>query len=387
MLAACGPFGSSATLAVAVSGGADSLCLAWLARRWSDAVEAVVVDHGLRPESVAEAERARLTLEAVGVPASVLTLDIPAGPDLAARARQARTSAIARRCAARGVVHVLLGHHAGDQAETVAMRLLRGSGPAGLAAMPSVREDRHVRWLRPLLPVPAGRLRATLRAVGLGWADDPSNADPRHLRARLRAWRADPAGDAPSTLRAVEAAAARGRVRAEAERAAAAWLAEHATLHELGFATLHRDDPPPGAFAAVVRAVAGSPYPPASSAVAQWCLNPRAATLGGVEVGRAGRLGPGWLLTREVAAMAAPVTAVAGAVWDGRFRLRHAAPGRSFGASPTGSVEAARRWPARVARTLPALRGPDGAVEGTTVDWVGSAICPACFGAPSLAVC
>ncbi len=386
----CGPFGSAPALAVAVSGGADSLCLAYLTRRWASSraasAEAVVVDHGLRAAAAAEAEWTRATLERLGIPATVLRLELGPGPELAARARRGRMAAIARHCARRGIVHALLGHHACDQAETVAMRLLRGSGPAGLAAMPAIREDRDVRWLRPLLPLGPGRLRATLRAAGLSWIDDPSNADPAFLRARLRTLRADPAGDAPSTVRAIEAASARARARAEAERRAADWLAEHATLHELGFAALHRSDPPAEALAAVTLAVGGHRYAAPSEAIARWLGTPAATTFGGVAVGPAGRLGPGWLVTREVAAMAGPVPARAGAVWDGRFRLRHEAPsGVMLGAADRSDAP----WPARIARTLPCFRQADGTVEPAAADrveWVATASCPAPFAPPVAAV-
>lgn len=383
----CGPFGAAPVLAVAVSGGADSLCLAWLTRRWaldrSATVEAVVVDHGLRAAAAAEAERTTRTLEAFGVPATILRLDLTAGRELAARARRARKAAIAGHCAARGIVDVLLGHHAGDQAETVAMRLLRGSGPSGLAAMPTVREDRDVRWLRPLLRLASGRLRATLRAAGLSWVDDPSNADPVFLRARLRTLRADPGGDAPSSLRAVEAAATRGRARADAEYRAADWLAEHATLHELGFAVLHRSDPPPEAMAALVRAVGGHRYAPSAAAIARWLRDPVATTFAGVAIGSAGRLGPGWLVTREVAAMAPPVAARPGAVWDGRFRLRH---GVQAGATLGSADRVATPWPARIGRTLPCWHRSDGTAKlahGGQVEWVAAAVCPASFAAVS----
>ena len=383
LIEACGPYGSAPALAVAVSGGADSLCLAWLTRRWAAGrmaqVEAVVVDHGLRGTAAAEADRTARTLRSLGIPATVLKLELAAGPELAARARRARMAAIARHCAERGIVHVLLGHHAGDQAETVAMRLLRGSGPAGLAAMPAIREDRDVRWLRPLLRLGSGRLRATLRAAGLSWIDDPSNADSGALRARLRAVRADPEGDAPSTARAVEAAAARGRRRAERERRAADWLAEHATLNELGFVVLHRSDPPSEALAAVSRAVGGRRYAASSAAIGRWLGDPVAITFAGVAIGPAGRLGPGWLVTREVAAMAPPVAARAGAVWDGRFRLRcDAAPGTMLGAA----ARLAAAWPARVRRTLPCLRCADetlGSVGGDRAEWIAAAVCPAPF--------
>jgi tRNA(Ile)-lysidine synthase len=90
-------------------------------------------------------------------------------------------------CRRRGILHLLLAHHADDQAETVAMRAARQSGPDGLAGMAALVEQPEVRLLRPLLAVSRARLTATLLARDVPWLDDPSNVDPRFERARLRA--------------------------------------------------------------------------------------------------------------------------------------------------------------------------------------------------------
>ena len=171
----------------------------------------------------------RQRLDRRGIFANVLPLaGLAQGPALAARARRARYAALEAACAAAGVLHLLLGHHAGDQAETVAMRRLAGSGPDGLAAMAALAETENVRLLRPLLMVPPGRLRATLRAAGQDWVEDPSNADLTTLRARLRARLADRDGASPATRATVAGACARGRARALRERASAALLARRA---------------------------------------------------------------------------------------------------------------------------------------------------------------
>ncbi|MEJ0017677.1 MAG: hypothetical protein WDN25_14140 [Acetobacteraceae bacterium] len=119
------------------------------------------------------------------------------------------------------------------------------------------------------------------------------------------------------------AAAARlsGRRRAALEREAAADLAEHAALRPEGFAVLSGRPMLPPSLAALVQAIGGAAYPPATRSVAPLAAAPRPATLGGVRLMAAGRLGPGLLVVREAAAMAPPVAADAGIVWDGRFRL------------------------------------------------------------------
>ncbi len=253
---------------------------------------------------------------------------------MAERARTARYAALEAVCAELGIVHLLLGHHAADQAETVAMRLLRGSGLDGLACMAALSETAHVRLLRPLLTVPPVRLRATLQEARVPWVDDPSNRATDALRSRLRALRRDPDGIGPATAAAVAAAAARGRQRATKEAATAAWLGRHARLHEMGYAVLDALPEATEPLAALLRVVAGAARPPPGDAVARWLARPRAATLGGVELRPAGRLAPGgWVLLREAAAMQKPVATGDGAIWDGRFRCWGAAPqGATLGA-------------------------------------------------------
>jgi tRNA(Ile)-lysidine synthase len=363
-----GPFEPQPRLAVAVSGGADSLALALLADAWARGrggdVLALIVDHGLRPESAAEAALTQARLAARRIPARVLTLrGLARGPALAARARAARYAALETACAAEGRLHLLLGHHAADQAETLAMRVLAGSGPAGRAAMPAIVERAQVRLLRPLLAVPPVRLRATLRAVGLGWVEDPSNSDPATLRARLRAARADPDGTGPGTAAAVAATAKAGRERGWTEHEMAAVLARRASLHPEGYALLSPGCLPAAALAGLLRVVGGADWAPPPDRVARLACAPRAATLGGVRLLPAGRLRPGggWLVVREAAAMAPAVPARPGVVWDGRFRLAADADlpdGLELGALGEAARELRRHathLPAAVLRTLPAL--------------------------------
>jgi tRNA(Ile)-lysidine synthase len=367
LLAPLGPFEPAPRLAVAVSGGADSMALALLASDWARGrgghVTALVVDHGLRRGSDAEAALVCDRLGQRGIPAGLLTLrGVARGPALAERARDARYAALDTACAGSGILHLLLGHHAGDQAETVAMRMLDRSGPAGLAGMAALRETPMVRRLRPLLSISPGRLRASLRAAGVAWVEDPSNADPVALRARLRALRGDAAGDGVATRAANEAAALRGRQRAAAERLVAAELAARVRIHPEGYAVLLPGPIDPAALAALLRMLAGARYPPALHQVEPLAAAPRAATLGGVRVMPAGRVQPGaWLLVREAAAMASGVPARPGAVWDGRFRLAgRAEPPEGAMLGPLGDATAALRraspLPAAVLRTLPALR-------------------------------
>ncbi|MBO0711029.1 MAG: tRNA lysidine(34) synthetase TilS [Acetobacteraceae bacterium] len=364
-MAALGPFEPAPRIAVAVSGGADSLALALLARDWSVArggsVLGLVVDHRLRPESGDEARCTMARLAHIGIGAKLLVLALERGSGLAERAREARYRILARACAECGIVHLLLGHHAADQAETVLIRAVSRSGPDGLAGMAALRETRSLRLLRPLLDVPPGRLRTTLYQAGIDeWVEDRSNRDPRSQRARLRALRADHAGVGEASFALSAAARARGSARAVADRGRAAALAERVTLRPEGFAVLRPGAIDAGALAALIQLISGSPYPPSPVQVAELAAFPRPATIGGARLLPAGRLRPGLLVVREAAAMAGRVPASDGH-WDGRFRLlrpQQLEPGLTLG--PLGADAARLRryanWPSAVLLTLPALR-------------------------------
>jgi tRNA(Ile)-lysidine synthase len=365
-MAPLGPFEPAPRMAAAVSGGADSMALAVLADAWTrtrgGSLLALVADHGLRPESATEADLTIQRLAARGIPARLLRLaSLHPGPALAERARAARYAALHTACAEAGILHLLLGHHAADQAETVLIRRRSNSGPAGLAAMPAVTEHWDLRLLRPLLAVPPVRLRATLRATGLAWVEDPSNRDQRALRPRLRAALADPDGTGPAIASLCGAARAAGAARAEQEATTAEILAEHAAIRPEGFALLSPGPIDPAALAALIQTIAGAAFPPPTAAVAALAAAPRSATLAGVRLMPAGRLGNGLLLVREARAMQSAIAALPGALWDGRFRLHNDAilpEGATIG--PLGADAARLRrqtsLPAAVLWTLPALR-------------------------------
>ncbi len=316
-MAALGPFAPDRRVAVAVSGGADSMALAMLAAGWGRPL-ALVADHGLRPEA---AEEARLTIRRLaerGIPARLLSLAVPRGPALAERARTARYQALRAACAEAGLPHLLLGHHAGDQAETVLLRALHGSGPDGRAGMAAIQSSGGLCLLRPLLGVVPIVLRDWLRAAGLAWVEDPSNANMRAERNRLRARIGEPEGQGPRTAALLAASrhwAGRRNARADAVRA---WLTANVTLYPGLHAEWTSPELPADALAALIQTVTGALYPPAGAAVTRLAAAPRPATLAGARLLRGrGR----WHLAREAAAAGPPVPACRGAVWDGRFLL------------------------------------------------------------------
>jgi len=360
-LDASGPFEPLPALAVAVSGGADSMALAILARDWAGqrggSTLALVVDHGLRPASAEEAWITVERLKRLRIPARLLRLsDLKHGPALAERARTMRYEILTAACRQEGILHLLLGHHAADQVETLAMRVLRGSQTHGLACMPAVRETAGLRLLRPLLGIDPAALRSLLTASGIEWIDDPSNQDLRALRPRLRHRLA---GHAPTGLR--RAIAAAGRLRAREEMDTGAELARRATIRPEGFALLSPGRISPAALSRLLQTIGGAPYPPSPARVNALAAQPGPATLAGVRIMNAGRFGNGLLIVREEEAVMEPVEARPDTIWDNRFRIigHKALPsGAMIGklGSDAARFRRASDLPSVVLRTLPAVR-------------------------------
>lgn len=181
-----------AEIGVAVSGGSDSLALLVLLSDWRDAggpvLRAVTVDHGLRPEAAAEAAEVAALCRGMDVAHDTLEWRGWDGRgNLADAARRARYGLMASWAESHGLEQVALGHTADDQAETLLMRLAREAGVDGLSAMSPRRRRGRVEFCRPVLDVTREELRAVLRARGLGWAEDPGNADEAYERVRARA--------------------------------------------------------------------------------------------------------------------------------------------------------------------------------------------------------
>ena len=378
-MAPLGPFEACPALAVAVSGGADSMALCLLADDWVRArggsVTALTVDHGLRQEASAEARRVADWLAPRGIAHRTLTWHPPPAPrSLQETARTARHGLLKAWCRDAGCLHLLTAHHLDDQAETFLLRLARGSGLDGLAAMAALRETAECRLLHPLLTVPADRLESFLDAAGQSWIEDPSNADPSYARVRLRRGSVLLAGEGLSPARLAATARRLGRARAALEAQVARLLAGAVALHPSGFArldaaTLSRAAPEIAlrALAQLVAAIGGTDYTPRlerlerlHGALAQPLVAGR--TLGGC------RFLP-WrgavLVCREPAAMEAALPLPPGRTvrWDQRFSVRLAptAPdGLSIGPigpfrRDNGLRKAAERLPGAVRSSLPAI--------------------------------
>ncbi len=394
-----GGFEPRPVLAVAVSGGADSLALLLLADRWARVLGghavALTVDHRLRPASAAEAKRVAEWAEARGIAHETLIWDgpHPAGA-IQAAARAARYRLLGEWCRHQGVLHLLTAHHQDDQAETLLLRLGRGSGLAGLAAMAPIAWERHGRLLRPLLDTPAARLRATLRAEGQGWIEDPSNRDPRFARARLRGGQPVLAAAGLAPHRLAETCRHLGRARAALEAVTDRLLVEAAAPHPAGFvrldpAILARAEPEIRlrALASLIMAVGAEPYTPRferlerlAAALPDGLAGGR--TLGGCRIlPRRGLI----LIQREAAAIAPEMALTPGgeALWDSRFLAFWHGPAEGAAGVTVGPLGqqgiielgtiapglAAPHLPRTVWPTLPAFRRDGTLIAIPHLDW------------------
>ena len=380
-----GPFEAAPHLAVGVSGGADSLALTLFAERWARTrggrITAITVDHGLRSASAGEAAAVGRWLAVRGIAHRILSwTGVKPDTGLQAAARVARRALLTEYCREHGILHLLLGHHADDQAETVMMRVVAESGGDGLAGMAAVVEHDDIRILRPLLDVHHEQLVEVLRTMGQEWIEDPSNRDARFTRIALRDLKASPEA-------ALSAATQWGRERVGRERQTAAFLARAAAIYPEGWVALDlgmlREAPEELARRAVARSVmtvGGLAYPPRGESLLHLVGELRAGspaagyTLGGCLVRvRGGRL----LVIREPAAIG-PEVVVSGPGrhhWDDRFAVSTRGPGApglrlaALGESGWAALLAADKSlkilaiPPDVRVTLPTLWDLDGVLQ------------------------
>lgn len=173
-------------VAIAVSGGGDSMALLHLARQ-AGPVAAVTVDHGLRDGSATESAGVARFCESHGIPHETLHWQHGHVPgNLPAAARDARYALMAAWGLTQGIDCILLGHTADDRAETFLMRLAREAGVDGLSGMAARFTRDGMLWRRPLLDVSRAALRDVLRAAGVSWVEDPTNDDVGYDRVKAR---------------------------------------------------------------------------------------------------------------------------------------------------------------------------------------------------------
>ncbi len=334
-LASLAQFEGSPFLAVALSGGPDSLALAILADRWArergGGICALTVDHQLRPESGDEIRRLGAWLSARAIRHEVLfwTEQKPR-TGIQEAARFARYRLLGGWCRDHACLHLLTGHHRDDQIETHLIRRRAHSGPDGLAGMSAIRELADCRLLRPLLGVARDRLLAFLEAEQQPFISDPSNFDPAFERARLR--QGDGAPTEFGVSRLLGAIRVLGLTRTARMHERNTLLARYVSLHPAGFAILDPAMMPETSsevaerlLSAVTAAIGGAFYPPRRERIARLCealgsTARRGHTLGGC---RFIRWRDRMLVTRELARAAPPLRLRPGErmTWDRRFEI------------------------------------------------------------------
>ena len=383
LMARLGPFERAPHLAVAVSGGPDSLALALLLAEWTHSrngrLDALTVDHRLRPESTAEAEQVgRWLAHLPGVTHRILAWsDAKPGTGIQAAAREARYRLLADYCREQAILHLCVAHHRDDQTETHRLRAAHGSGAMGLAGMSAIRPLDGVRLLRPLLGVAKSELLALLTARGQSWIEDPSNRNPAFERVRLRA-------TAETGTDAHDAAALHrlGLERQRLEGEATSILARTLTLHASGWAELDLDavagGDPPGrlAFGWLLQCLGGNDYPVADARRGEALARLRSEagadfTLGGCHLRCRG---PRLEIHRDWGAIRHRIAADPGtrALWDGRFDvLLPAQVSPHSGLTIARLGEAGLRQLGRVGHALTGCGIPEPARKALPALWQG----------------
>jgi tRNA(Ile)-lysidine synthase len=391
-------------VAVAVSGGADSMALALLAAEWASKnkvrLTALTVDHKLRPEAADEARQVEAWLSARGIAHQTLTWDDGANVRALNRsaqdvARDARYALLTDWARANGCFHILLAHHADDQIETFFMRLARGSGVQGLACMDTQTLWRVTNLYRPLLAFSKEQLIETCRARGQAWIEDPSNTNPKYTRSRFRQSRAILETEGLTRERLLATIAHLQRARAALNHDYAKLDAKACIWSPLGMATLLArrlfaapDEVSLRLLGNVLRRVSGQIYGPRFERLERLHHTLKAgdvptATLHGCCVTRRA---DAITVMREPSAIAesAVLSSHASLIWDGRFdiltgdipagwRVRAYQPGdKAFWKTIQGSGGCDSRVldgiPATLRKTLPVIADENGPVAMPQLD-------------------
>jgi tRNA(Ile)-lysidine synthase len=363
-------------LVLAVSGGPDSTALMALVARWKSRppVLVVSVDHGLRPEA---AEDARLVAEnaaKLGLPSRIMrTPERRESGNLQDWGRRARYACLAEAAREAGFDTIVTAHHREDQAETFLLRLARGSGVYGLAAMAEESDFESLRLARPLLRVARARLAEVAAEAGLAVTADPSNEDVRFDRVKLRKLMPVLAEHGLDASRLADTAGRLRRAASAIDHYVGALLKEHFSADSFGVvrgrvAALAEAPDEVGlrALALILTSVGGADYtPPLDPLENVYAAITNAAgeggfrrTLHGVVLGlEAGRL----VAMREwgrKGIVRVPAPAGSTLVWDRRFRVQAPHLPGELGIGPLGDAPRRLRSPsadAAILRTLPGL--------------------------------
>ncbi|HUQ38438.1 MAG TPA: tRNA lysidine(34) synthetase TilS [Aestuariivirga sp.] len=360
-------------IAVAVSGGSDSMALLRLAEQWSQhriKISVLTVDHGLRPEAAAEAIKVAEWCALLGLEHHTLRWEGPKPKTgLQAKARAARYDLLSAWCKANGVAYLLTGHTMDDQAETVLMRQQRTDTAESLAGIWETAVWDGVKVFRPLLGQSRADLRAYLVSLGQPWIDDPSNSDWRFERVRVRQTLAEEGRRAELADIAVKA----GRVARAFAVDTEQWVSGQLTSYPEGFGAIPRAgfyELDPGLQRRVLQHLlliygAGNRAEPGElDYLAKWIMGQGISrrTLGGAMLAcRQTSV----LIGREWARISPDPVVVPDAgeiLWDGRFLVQAPPPAQIVPVGRLRNVPRREEIPSFVQQSLPAVILGDGGI-------------------------
>ncbi len=374
---ALGDLPSAAPLALAVSGGADSTALMLAAAQLVEREHLYVltVDHGLRSAAAGEANQVASWAQSLSLRHVTLRWqDDKPQAGIQAAARDARYRLMTDWCAENNIQHLITAHTMDDQAETVLMRLKRGSGVDGLSGMARSSWRSGIQLMRPLLDVTHAELVESLQQAGHPWIEDPSNQDEQFERIQIRANAKTLEALGLSKDKLATTARRMTRARDALEKATQDLLADCAAVSEFGFCELHAAKLKAAsgelairALARCIQAVGGADWPPGDDPlerVLDWLTagTPDTTTLGGC---RLVLRGENLVIARELGRITqrhVNLPECRKLLWDGRFQVAAMGPGRDLQVGPLAeegwaALKVERpHLPAFVGQTLPAIR-------------------------------
>ena len=240
-----GPYEKNPHLAVAVSGGSDSLCLAILAQEWANnrggKITALIVDHGLRKNSGKECKETQNILKKRKIFSHCFKWKLSKIPKkgVQEKAREFRYNIFEDWCFKKNIVHLLVAHHFEDQKETFLMRLNDNSNIYGLACMPKILFKKRIRILRPLLDLKKKEIIKYLKEKKVNWIEDPTNVSSKYSRNRLRKIlpKLEKKGLTDNKLKKILKRAQKERKKIENKLAD--WLNKYVDINSLGYALIN----------------------------------------------------------------------------------------------------------------------------------------------------
>jgi tRNA(Ile)-lysidine synthase len=362
--------GDESHIAVAVSGGSDSMALLRLAQQWSGnsiKLSVLTVDHGLRPGAAAEAAQVADWCSGLGLDHYVLSWEGPKPKTgLQAKARVARYDLLSKWCNDRGVRVLFTGHTMDDQAETVLMRQARTDTAESLAGIWKTAVWNGVRLFRPLLGQSREDLRAYLNGIGQPWIEDPSNEDVKFERVRVRRELAEAHEPTKRKVELADIAERASWTTRALAQATAHWLDRQLTSFPEGFGTIPRAgfcELEPELQRRVLQQLlltygAGIRAQPGElDHLAKWIMaheNSRRTLGGAVFAGRRASI----LIGREwarISTVPVPVPDSGTVVWDGRFQVQALPKSQIVAVGQLGDVPRRGDIPHFVQQSLPAL--------------------------------